>query len=502
LLNLDLTLRTCAGDIFVAFTMSDYRYDYSWFQPLNFYVEFEVRTCSDGHILLGTYLFDETNGYEIVLGGYDNTKSDIRRGSHGPILLQVDTPDIMNCDEFLSFWVRWGNSSLEIGSGRLDEHVIMRLSDPQQPAIKSLSVSSWITAPAEYHFPQTSMYSARAYTTASQGYQTVHRSLLDARETVFKVRSASDAKVALLSVPGSFKAPSYEITIGAEQNTLTVLRCRSFSGDVVFDVDTAGILSVEELRPFWISWVNGTVSFGVGEVVGYGRRLRFQDPDPTYRKYVHSLAVASGPGTSAEWEFGQNFDTSLPTPIAESTTVISPSPTAAPAGSVDDSYLVYTDRTYDFDHAVMLTERKFFVFSVIACTNVGVLLSYLPGAFDLYAYNVTIGAYNNTKIVIQKMPPERETYDYTTSDILSCDASEARSFWITWSDGTFRIGRGNVTNINEMCSWNDPQPYAIHSLALASRDANKIVWRFPKDSGITLNHIFYYIVLNQPQFAW
>jgi Farnesoic acid 0-methyl transferase len=60
----------------------------------------------------------------------------------------------MNCDEFLPFWVRWGNNSVEVGSGRLDEHTIMRLVDPEQPEIKALSITSWVTASAEYHFPQ------------------------------------------------------------------------------------------------------------------------------------------------------------------------------------------------------------------------------------------------------------------------------------------------------------------------------------------------------------
>jgi len=153
----------CLGDVYTAFTLSDYRYDYTWFKPASYYVEFKVRSCSDGHILLGTSLSDETNGYEIVLGGYGNTVSDVRRGSHGPILRQANTPDIMNCDEFMPFWVRWGFSSpiwgnynLEVGSGRLDDHVFMKVDDPEQPLIKAFSVTSWLTSPAEYQFLQSS----------------------------------------------------------------------------------------------------------------------------------------------------------------------------------------------------------------------------------------------------------------------------------------------------------------------------------------------------------
>jgi hypothetical protein len=145
---------------------------------------------------------------------------------------------------------------------------------------------------------------------SSRDYFTLHRSLLDTQQTTFKVKSASDAKVALLSVPSNFKAPSYELIIGADQNTVTILRCKSISGDVVFEIDTPDILNSNELRPFWVSWVNGTIEFGKGDIFGMNRLLKFSDPDPTYRKHVHSLAVASALDAVGEWEFGDPFETS------------------------------------------------------------------------------------------------------------------------------------------------------------------------------------------------
>lgn len=152
--------------------------------------------------------------------------------------------------------------------------------------------------------------SARVYTSPERGYVTLHRSLLDTQQTVFKVRSTSDARIALLSIPSNFKAPSYEITVGAKQNTITTLRCRSQSGDVVFSVDSPDILSNQELRTFWVRWINGTIEFGRGDVVGSTRVLTYEDPDPTYRKHVHSIAVSSLASGTTEWELGSPFDTS------------------------------------------------------------------------------------------------------------------------------------------------------------------------------------------------
>jgi len=134
----------------------DYSYEYVWFTPISNYLTFKVRTCNDAHVLLASTITDITsNAYEVVLGGYDNTKSDIRQGAHGPILVQVDTPNICNCDMFLSFWVRWANHVLEIGTGSVGSHFVLRLEDPTMHDIQAISVASWTTATAQYQFPKT-----------------------------------------------------------------------------------------------------------------------------------------------------------------------------------------------------------------------------------------------------------------------------------------------------------------------------------------------------------
>lgn len=150
--------------------------------------------------------------------------------------------------------------------------------------------------------------STRVYTSSDQLYRTFHRSLLDAQGTVFKVKAAHDALISLLRVPSNFKAPSYEIVIGTAGNTKTVLHIKSELSNLVYEVFTPSILSSDELRAFWVSWVNGMVQFGTGELVGENVLLYYNDPQPAYRRYVHSLAVASGLDVAAEWEFGDPFD--------------------------------------------------------------------------------------------------------------------------------------------------------------------------------------------------
>ena len=139
----------------------------------------------------------------------------------------------------------------------------------------------------------------RVNSTTPQSFWTLHKSTIDVQEVKFKVKSSSDAMLALLSVPSNLNAPSYEITIGAQGNTLSILKSKSPNGDLVIQADTPGILDPGVFRSFWISWVNGTVNFGSGDVVGQSRLLSFIDPQPTYRKHVHSIAVASGAAASA-----------------------------------------------------------------------------------------------------------------------------------------------------------------------------------------------------------
>lgn len=157
------------------------------------------------------------------------------------------------------------------------------------------------------YFCLFSVQSTRVYTSSDQSYRTLHRSLLDTEHTVFKVKAASDAKISLLRVPSNFHAPSYEIIVGAEFNTRTILHSKSAGGDqIVFQVNTPDILSSTELRSFWVSWTNGTVRFGRGDTPGQSELLSYVDPQPAFRRHVHSLAVASGLGI-AEWELGQEF---------------------------------------------------------------------------------------------------------------------------------------------------------------------------------------------------
>lgn len=134
------------------FTDADFHYNYTWFTPIQNYVTFKARSCNDAHILLSSTRDETEVAYEIVYGSFDNTQTEVRRGSHGERLASVDTPDIMHCDEYCRFWVRWDYSSklLTVGVGKLDTHVYITLTDEDMHQIQAFTFTSWVDSEGEY----------------------------------------------------------------------------------------------------------------------------------------------------------------------------------------------------------------------------------------------------------------------------------------------------------------------------------------------------------------
>jgi len=85
-------------------------------------VTFRVRAGADAHVALSTVYGDtDRKTYELVLGGWKNSRSAVRYGGRGPVVAQVNTPGLLDPDDFRSFWISWGTDVIEVISG-----VIMR----------------------------------------------------------------------------------------------------------------------------------------------------------------------------------------------------------------------------------------------------------------------------------------------------------------------------------------------------------------------------------------
>lgn len=79
-----------------------------------------MQCANDCHVTLTERPLELLPRYEIVIGGWTNTKSVIRQIGKQPDLIAVSTPSIVNPREMRSFWVRWQNNVIQVGRGGED----------------------------------------------------------------------------------------------------------------------------------------------------------------------------------------------------------------------------------------------------------------------------------------------------------------------------------------------------------------------------------------------
>ena len=104
---------------------------------------FQVKACSDAHIILSPEVGKTEEVYEIALGIKDNVNSVIRNAK-GTNHVTVLTQGILSCDEYRTFWVQWVNGSgIYVGEGPevgVDE--VIRLIDRVDEDIKAPGFST------------------------------------------------------------------------------------------------------------------------------------------------------------------------------------------------------------------------------------------------------------------------------------------------------------------------------------------------------------------------
>ncbi|XP_035689653.1 uncharacterized protein LOC118424952 [Branchiostoma floridae] len=90
---------------------SDIQYRYRWDLPrlTRGFFTFEVQTNNDVHVALSSMNQDLDDMYEIVIGGWSNTQSVIRRGKQGSNLVTASTPGINSREEYRKFRITWSS---------------------------------------------------------------------------------------------------------------------------------------------------------------------------------------------------------------------------------------------------------------------------------------------------------------------------------------------------------------------------------------------------------
>jgi len=104
-----------------------------------------IQSCRDGHIAFSEVFNNvQTRTYEVIIGGNGNQNSFIRdRDSYNEVQ-RVDTPGIMDCNNYKTFWVSWENYRIVVGQGALiGQSSFLDWVDPEQRVFLGLTISTW-----------------------------------------------------------------------------------------------------------------------------------------------------------------------------------------------------------------------------------------------------------------------------------------------------------------------------------------------------------------------
>lgn len=104
----------CISSFFSEINTPD-KLEYQFFPANGGLFTFKVRAPKDAHLALTPAPEDNGPIYEIFIGGWDNTKSVIRKDRQKPEVAEVPTPGILDAGEFRGFWIRWYDNVITVG---------------------------------------------------------------------------------------------------------------------------------------------------------------------------------------------------------------------------------------------------------------------------------------------------------------------------------------------------------------------------------------------------
>ena len=131
------------GNTYSVHTSKRYDYAYAWITVLSQNITFTVRACRDAHIALSkTRENVRADTYEIVIGGWGNSKAVIRRAVQGKPVSEVTIPDLLHCSEFRQFWISWYNGEIVVGQGSLGSNEILRYSNSSPNEISAVAITT------------------------------------------------------------------------------------------------------------------------------------------------------------------------------------------------------------------------------------------------------------------------------------------------------------------------------------------------------------------------
>ena len=113
---------------------------------------FELKACRDGHVVLMDRVGDDV-AYELTIGSSGNDWCVIRKQRQTTDVAGAYTPDILNCDQMLPFWVSWVDGLIQLGRGSMiGDDLIVSWQDAEPLAVSHVSISTYSTSEGYWQF--------------------------------------------------------------------------------------------------------------------------------------------------------------------------------------------------------------------------------------------------------------------------------------------------------------------------------------------------------------
>ncbi|XP_018369129.1 PREDICTED: uncharacterized protein LOC108765092 isoform X4 [Trachymyrmex cornetzi] len=99
---------------FLALNTED-KLEYHFYPVTAGQIQFRIKAPNDAHVALTTGPQEGDPMYEVFIGGWNNSKSVVRKNRTKPEVAETETPGVLSADEYRGFWIRWDNGVLTVG---------------------------------------------------------------------------------------------------------------------------------------------------------------------------------------------------------------------------------------------------------------------------------------------------------------------------------------------------------------------------------------------------
>ncbi|XP_048242378.1 uncharacterized protein LOC124146843 [Haliotis rufescens] len=116
-------------------------------------LKFKVKACGDANVALQTlYQNSNTQMYEVVLGGWSNSKSVFRRCAKCDSLMEYSGA-VVSCSQYKQFWTNWVDGTVKVGRGAtVGQDEILSYTDPNPHAINYFAAATGWGSSGEWIF--------------------------------------------------------------------------------------------------------------------------------------------------------------------------------------------------------------------------------------------------------------------------------------------------------------------------------------------------------------